>query len=63
MKKQEIIYLCRDLNDVYDCGLCAYEYTDTCSLKLEKIKKRIKKSSVGKEKENGKTNCITSRDK
>lgn len=43
MKKQELMYLCRDINEVHDCGLCRYEYTDTCSLNLEKIRKELKK--------------------
>ena len=43
MKKQELMCLCRDINEVHDCGLCRYEYTDTCSLNLEKIRKELKK--------------------
>lgn len=34
--------LCRDENDIHDCGMCEYEFTDTCSLRLEKIKKELK---------------------
>ena len=43
MKKEELMNLCRDENDIYDCGMCEYEFTDTCSLKLEKIKKELKR--------------------
>ena len=40
MKKQELMSLCRDENDIHDCGLCSYEFTDTCMLRLEEIEKR-----------------------
>ena len=43
MKKDELMDLCRDENDIYDCGMCEYEFTDTCNLRLEKIKKKLKK--------------------
>ena len=43
MKKEELMCLCRDENDIYDCGLCEYEFTDTCSLRLEKIKEELEK--------------------
>ena len=39
MKKQELMSLCRDENDIYDCGLCPYEFTDTCNLRLEEIER------------------------
>ena len=42
-KKEELMDLCRDENDIPDCGLCQYEFTDTCSLRLEKIKNEFKK--------------------
>lgn len=41
MKKQELMSLCRDVNEVHDCGLCRYEYTDTCSQRLEETEKEI----------------------
>jgi len=40
MKKEKLMNYCRDENEIYDCGLCQYEFTDTCSLRLEKIKKK-----------------------
>ena len=43
MKKEELMNHCRDLNDIHDCGMCPYEFTDICSLRLEKIKKKLKK--------------------
>ena len=43
MKKEELMNYCRDENEIYDCGLCPYEFTDTCSLRLEEIKKELKK--------------------
>ncbi len=45
MKKEELMSLCRDENDIYDCGLCQYEFTDTCNLRLERIKKELEKIS------------------
>ena len=44
MKKEELMNHCRDENDIYDCGMCQYEFTDTCSQRLEKIKKKLKKN-------------------
>ena len=41
--EKELMNYCRDENDINDCGLCQYEYTDTCSQRLEKIKKELKK--------------------
>lgn len=43
MKKEELMNYCRDENDIHDCGMCEYEFTDTCSLRLKKIKKELKK--------------------
>lgn len=43
MKKQELMSLCSDENDIRDCDLCPYEFTDTCMLRLEKIKKELEK--------------------
>ena len=43
MKKEELMNYCRDENDIHDCGMCEYEFTDTCNLRLEKIKKKLKK--------------------
>ena len=43
MKKEELMNYCRDENDIYDCGMCQYEFTDTCNLRLEKIKKEVKR--------------------
>ena len=43
MKKEELMNHYRDLNDIHDCGMCPYEFTDICSLRLEKIKKKLKK--------------------
>ena len=43
MKKEELMNYCRDENDIHDCGMCQYEFTDTCSLRLEKIKKELEK--------------------
>lgn len=43
MKKGDLMSICRDENDVYDCGMCQYEFTDTCSLRLEIIKKELER--------------------
>lgn len=43
MKKEELMNYCRDENEIHDCGMCQYEYTDTCNLRLEKIKKGLKR--------------------
>ncbi len=43
MKKEELMNYCRDENEIHDCGLCQYEFTDTCNLRLEKIKKELEK--------------------
>jgi len=43
VKKQELMSLCSDENDIRDCDLCPYEFTDTCMLRLEKIKKELEK--------------------
>lgn len=51
MKKEELMCLCRDENDIHDCGMCEYEFTDTCSLRLEKIKKELEKLERMKEME------------
>lgn len=37
--KDDLMSLCRDENEIYDCGMCEYEFTDTCNLRLEEIKK------------------------
>lgn len=42
-EKEELMILCCDENEIYDCGLCPYEFTDTCSLRLEEIKKELEK--------------------
>ena len=43
MKKEELMNYCRDENDIHDCGLCPYEFTDTCNLRLQRIKKELEK--------------------
>lgn len=42
-EKEGLMTFCRIVNDIPDCGLCHYEFTDTCSLRLEKIKNVFKK--------------------
>lgn len=38
LKKQWLIKsLCREENDITDCGLCDYEFTDTCHYRLIEI--------------------------
>jgi len=41
MEKIDLMSLCREYSEVYDCGLCPYEFSDTCYLKQEEIKKEL----------------------
>ncbi len=43
MKKDKLMDHCRYVYGIHDCCLCPYEFTDTCDLRLKKIRKELKK--------------------
>lgn len=44
MEKIDLMSLCREYSEILDCGMCPYEFSDTCYLRQEEIKKELEET-------------------